>query len=957
MTAPRVPLTTYRLQLTSQFTFEHVRKIVPYLARLGISDIYCSPLFRARPGSTHGYDVCDFGEFNPELGGAEEFAKLVETLREHRMGLLQDFVPNHMAADPVLNPWWRDILEHGQSSPFAKYFDVDWDPVKPELRGKILLPFLGDHYGRVLERGEIQIAFQSGAFVLQYFDANWPIDPHQYPRILRIGLDELRAELGDDTNLAELFSINTALGHICDTNETNSERVSERLRESRLAKERLARFAENAPRIRKHIDDAMRQLNGTPGNATSFDALHELLESLPFRLAYWKTAVHEINYRRFFDINQLAGLRVEEPAVFDGMHTLLLKFINDGAITGVRLDHIDGLFDPLGYMNSLQTAASTKQPLYVVVEKILSGTEALPAWPTEGTTGYDFMNDVSRLFVNPRNAPAMREFYREFTDRSDPFQDVVYDCKKLITWTALASELNVLAYALDRLSEGDRRARDFTLDGLREALREVAVCFPVYRTYVGPNGATEADQHVIDLAIARARRRNPAMEASVFDFLRAALLPEREGVSEEVYQARLKFAQKFQQYTGPLQAKGVEDTAFYRYNVLISLNEVGGDPQRFGGTVAQFHQANQQRCARAPYAMLATATHDTKRGEDARSRIHVLSETPRTWRERVVQWAEINTPCHSSVDGMDAPDRNDEYLFYQTLVGCWPAEATEPVASPELVARVREYMLKAIKEAKVHTSWITPNEAYDRAVAKFVEASLTGERSREFLNRFLPFQRRIARAGVMNSLAQLVLKIASPGVPDFYQGTGLWDFSLVDPDNRRPVDDDTREKLLAEFAPYLDDSPSRAAELATVVSGWLNRWEDGRIKMFITACGLLARRHYAEVFRDGKYIPLATGGQHADHVVAFTRRRGEQVVIVAIPRLCVSLPEHRRSFPLGAAVWGDTHLVLPPGASALRFRNAFTREEVVSEREGDAGVLRVANLFRTLPVAMGIVEG
>src|SRR5262245_11823186 len=588
----RVPVATYRLQLTPTFTFDHAREIIPYLARLGVTDIYCSPLFRAKPGSTHGYDVCDFGQLNPELGGEEAFAKLAEALGSHRIGVVQDFVPNHMAVDPVLNPWWRDTLEHGRASPFAKFFDVDWNPVKPELRGKILLPCLGDHYGRVLERGELTVEFQSGEFVVRYFDQIRRIDPRHYPRILRIGLEKLRTELGDDPHLAELLSIITALDHIPGANETHPERVADRLRECRLSKERLVRLMDASPRIRKHIDDALHALVGTHGQPESFDALHELLESLPFRLAYWKTAVHEINYRRFFDINELAGLRVEEPAAFQAMHQLLLKLIGDGAVTGVRLDHIDGLFDPAGYLNHLQAAVFTERvarfvkahertdeaaqllewgqsealnwpdgpgarPIYTVVEKILSGTEVLPAWSTDGTTGYDFMNDVSRLFVNPRNAPAMRRFYQAFTDLSDPFPEVVYDSKKLITWTALASELNVLAHALNRLSEADRGSRDFTLDSLREALREVAVCFPVYRTYVGPAGASDADRQVIDQAILRARGRNPAMEASVFDFVRATLLPEREEASEAVYQARLRFAMKFQQYTGPLQAKGV----------------------------------------------------------------------------------------------------------------------------------------------------------------------------------------------------------------------------------------------------------------------------------------------------------------------------------------------------------------------------------------------------------------
>ncbi len=981
----RVPLVTYRLQFTPAFTFDDAARIVPYLARLGITEIYCSPIFRAKPGSTHGYDVCDFGQLNPELGGDDAFARLQAALHTHGLGLVQDFVPNHMAVEPVQNPWWRNMLEHGPASPFANYFDVDWNPIKPELRGKVLLPFLGNHYGQVLENGELVVEYDAGCFVVRYFESTRPIDPRQYPRVLRIGLPELRAEMGDSSTLAEFLSIITALDHLPGVTDQNPERIGDRLRECAIAKERLARLVDSTPRIRQHINDALHILNGTPGQPESFDALHELLEELPFRLAYWKTAVHEINYRRFFDINQLAGLRVEEPAAFQAMHQLLLRLICDGTVTGVRLDHIDGLFDPMGYAQQLQSAVRGEllarfqtshaepeltvelqeairaavladptgpvaHPLYVVVEKILTGDESLPTWQSEGTTGYDFLNDVSRLFVNSRNAQVMRQFYRLFTDRTDPFREVLYDCKKLITWTSLASELNVLAEALDRFSEVDRRTRDFTLDSLREALREVAVCFPVYRTYVGPGGITDTDRQVVDLAIQRARWKNPALETSAFDFVRANLVPELDASGGERYRARLRFAMKFQQYTGPLQAKGVEDTAFYRYNVLVSLNEVGGDPQRFGGTIAQFHSANQQRRARVPRAMLSTAIHDTKRGEDARTRIHVLSEVPRTWRGCVREWAEINAACRSTVDGTDAPDRNDEYLFYQTLVGCWPAEVTEPHTPPELVARVRDYMLKAIKEAKVHTSWITSNEGYDRATAKFVEEVLCGERSHEFLAKFLPFQRRVARAGMVNSLAQLVLKSTAPGVPDFYQGTELWDTSLVDPDNRRAVDYAQRMSMLAEIEPWLADTPTPTSA-ADAVAEWLNHWPDGRIKLYLTTCLLRLRKRAPQLFLDGEYLPLATDGEQAEHVVAFARRLGNEWAIAVVPRLSVLFARSMRELPVGD-VWGNTVIQLPESFTAPALTNAFTRTNVATEPVQSGSQLRLSNILAICPVAL-----
>lgn len=986
----RPPLATYRLQMTPTFGFLDAREITAYLAALGITDVYSSPFFRAKPGSTHGYDVCDFGELNPELGGDKDFAVYSQALREHGLGLVLDFVPNHMAVESVMNPWWRDMLEHGRASPYAKFFDVDWNPIKTELRSKVLLPFLGDHYGLVLERGELSLAMQNGQLVVQYYDLTRPLDPRSYPMVLRIGLDELNKEMGDSLVVEEFLSIITALGHIPPTWDTSTEGVANRLRESRIAKERLAVLVETSPRVRKHIEDAIKTINGQVGQPDSFNQLHEVLEAQVYRLAYWKTAFHEINYRRFFDINQLAGLRVEEPAVFQAMHSLALQLIRSGILTGLRLDHIDGLFDPTGYLKLLQRAilkervetyleSSQNQdtntaelvdalleqdpvgrrghralnPLYVVVEKILSGNESLPPWPSAGTSGYDYMNDVSRLFINPRNARIMRQTYERFTGYRYPFADVVYDCKKLITWTSLASELNVLADALDRLSEGDRRTRDFTLESLREALREVAVCFPVYRTYVGPNGNTETDRQILDLAILRARRRNPAMESSVFDFVRKTLLPDRETMPESVYQSRLRFAGKFQQYTGPLQAKGVEDTAFYRYNVLVSLNEVGGDPQRFGGTIAQFHQANQQRLANMPNTMIATATHDTKRGEDARMRIHALSELPATWAKRVQHWEEINETCRTMVDGILAPDRNDEYLFYQCLLAAWPADYHEPRTPPELLARLRDYMLKATKEAKLHTSWIAPNEEYDQSVINFVEGVLAGPRSREFLARFLPFQKRVAHVGMLNSLAQVALKLTSPGIPDIYQGTELWDYSLVDPDNRRPVNYKQRREMLEALEPWLDPTSTRSvAERQAAISRWLVNWPDGTIKLFLTAAGLRLRKRHPEVYLQGDYIPLATEGERANHVVAFARRWNNQWILTVAPRLIVLLSGSRATYPLGERTWRDTTLLLPEELRQARFQHVLTGETwKATDAPDQPPSLRLLDIMTTSPVA------
>ena len=993
-----IPGATYRLQFHPGFTFRGATALVTYLARLGITDCYCSPFFQARPGSNHGYDICDYSRLNAELGSEADFEAFTAALAGQQMGLVLDFVPNHMAVDALRNPWWRSVLESGQASPYAKFFDIDWDPIKPELRGKVLLSFLGDHYGLVLERGDLKLVLEDGALALRYGELSWAVDPHYYPKVFRLNLEALQTELkSDDPELQEFLSILTALDHLPLSTETSPERMAERQREIKVACERLGRVLDACPRLRRHIDSNLQTFNGQVGKPESFDLLHELLDEQAYRLAFWKTAIHEINYRRFFDINDLAGLRMEEPAVFAATHGLVLRLIREGKVTGLRLDHLDGLFDPAGYLDRLQEAILLERaqafpgqsagapegaseewrrkvcawrekerskdprgpavrPLYVLAEKILSGTEALPeSWPIHGTTGYDFLNDLTRLFVDATNTKVMRKTYDRFTGRMMPFADVGYECKKLITETALASELYVLAHALNRLSEGDRRARDFTLLSLHDALREVVACFAVYRTYVGETGATEADGQMIDLALRRARHRNPAMEATVFDFIRAVLLPNKDQLSAEEYQRCLHFAMKFQQYTGPVQAKGIEDTAFYRYHVLTSLNEVGGDPQRFGGATAQFHEANRRRLAAWPQTLLATATHDTKRGEDARARLNVLSEIPEDWRRHVSRWARTNARNRDTVDGEPAPDRNDEYLFYQALLGAWPAEpadARHETAPDNLVERLRQYMVKAVKEAKVHTSWINPNEAYDRAVAAFVDKTLSGPRAPRFLAEFLPLQHRVARLGMINSLTQVILKIVAPGVPDFFQGTELWDFSLVDPDNRRPVDFAHRSRLLERLEPLLTEQMPPAESQTRTLVEMVQHWHDGRIKLFIMAAGLRLRRRLRHVFRHGDYLPLETQGEYADNVVALARRHGNDMVIAVVP--CFANRFIKPDYPpaIASERLKTATLSLPQEWAQHHFRNVFTRETLAAASQSNGAAIPLVELFASCPVAL-----
>jgi (1->4)-alpha-D-glucan 1-alpha-D-glucosylmutase len=945
----RVPVSTYRLQFRREFRFADAQALVPYLRELGITDCYSSPHLLAVPGSSHGYDICDHGRLNPEIGTEAEYESFTSELQAHGMGQIVDFVPNHMGADPVMNGWWRDVLENGRCSPYADFFDIDWNPVKAELAEKILLPVLGDQYGVVLERGELKVVYHDGTFTLRYFDHDLPINPRQHQRILACGVDSLRKELGeDDPELLEYLSIMTALGNLPRYTETERSRVAERHREKEVARERLHRLAGASPRIRRHVEEAVRIFNGNPGEPASFDLLHDLLEEEPYRLAYWRTASHEINYRRFFDINQLAGLRTEVPNVFAAAHELIFRLIGTGQITGLRLDHTDGLFDPAGYLEQLQRAIGEQtdgERLHVVVEKILSRGESLPLhWPIAGTTGYEFLNDVNGLFVDRERERKLLRAYHRFTGQSRPYEDILYESKKLIMETSMASELNVLAHALNHISERNRRTRDFTLNSLREALREVVATFHLYRTYVTHRGHSDADRDAIDSAIRAARRRNPAVEPTIFRFLRGVLLPSRTDLSADAYQERVTFAQKFQQYTGPVEAKGREDTSFYRYYPLTSLNEVGGDPARFGCSPDDFHTENRYRQEHWPNTMLASATHDTKRGEDVRARINVLSELPEEWGRQLSTWARINAGNRTLMDGQPAPDRNDEYLFYQTLLGIWPP-GVESADDESLTSRLQAYLLKTAREAKVHTSWLAEDADYEAGLAHFVEATLRGPTAKRFLTAFLPFQRRVAQLGMLSSLSSLVLKATSPGVPDFYQGTELWDLSLVDPDNRRPVDFETRRRALATILPCLGDQLKRAG----TVRDMLANWRDGRIKLYLTASLLRFRREQPATFASGVYEPLEPTGEQADHLVAFARRHENRCVTTVVPRLVAALGD-TAGLPLGTDFWGATRLRMPAGVAA--YTNLFTGETVGVEEVEGVPTVSISSVFATCPVAV-----
>jgi (1->4)-alpha-D-glucan 1-alpha-D-glucosylmutase len=990
-----IPAATYRLQFNAAWTFRDARDLVPYLHALGISDLYASSYLAARAGSTHGYDVIDHSRLNPEIGDEAEYRGLVDALRAAGMGQVVDVVPNHMGIGESANRWWMDVLENGPSSPYAEYFDIDWDPIRPELVNRVLLPILGDQYGRVLENRELVLEYDAGTLAVRYYGTRLPVDPGSTIPILLHRQDALAAALdAGDPRLQEYQSIVTALRNLPARTETAPERVQERRREKEVVRRRLAELVESCPPVRAAIEETLAVFNGKPGDPRSFDLLDQLLADQPYRLAHWQVAADEINYRRFFDINDLAAIRMEHPGVFRETHALIFRLVEDGSVTGLRIDHPDGLYDPLGYFAALQrerfgqlarapgappgpaeggaeldpaTASALEQfvrrcepepaapgcrPLYVVAEKILGTGERLPArWAIHGTTGYEFMNLVGGLFVDRAGERGMTAAYVAFTGRRTAFPDMVYVAKQLILEVSMSSELSVLGRVLDRLSERNRYSRDFTLNSLTKALREVIACFPVYRSYIDGRSAELAlqDRACVEVAVAFAKRRNPAISPSVFDFVRDTLLLRGPDHADESHRAaQLAFVQRFQQLTAPVTAKGVEDTAFYRYHRLVSLNEVGGDPDRFGVTVEEFHRQCVARQRDWPGSLSATSTHDTKRGEDVRMRIHVLSELPRQWRAAVTRWHRHNRRHLGRVDGAEAPDRNDEYLLYQTLVGAWPLEPLEGDAAARFRERVEQYMLKAAREAKVHTSWISPNEPYEAALRAFVGRILDAAHGRAFLDDFATFHPPIARVGMVNALAQALLKITVPGVPDFYRGTELWDLNLVDPDNRRPVDFARRRALLSE----LDARTGPGADLAGLARELLGAWPDGRVKLYTIRRALAVRRAAAALFRDGEHAPVSVEGAAASHVCAFARRLGDRVVLAVAPRLTARLTGGGRELPLGPGVWRDTVLALPDGIARQGYRDAFTGAILEpGEREGGRA-LRLADVLAGFPVAL-----
>jgi (1->4)-alpha-D-glucan 1-alpha-D-glucosylmutase len=862
------------------FGFDQAAGVADYLAQLGVSHLYTSPGLQAAPGSMHGYDTVDHARPSDDLGGPESYARLGQTLQRAGLGQLLDIVPNHMSITGSHNAWWQDVLENGQASPFASYFDIDWVAPEARLYGKILLPVLGDHFGRVLEAGQIQLQREGAVFGIRYLDHAFPLD--------FCTLGGVIAAAAERCGNPSLAFITDAMRIVPDSPGTPQPESSRCARDRDVLKAQLGRLLAEVPAVAQAIDDVISETNTNP------DALDALLSRQHYRLAYWRTASQELNYRRFFDINTLIGLRVEEQPVFEATHSLLLRWLDEGNVHGLRVDHPDGLRDPEEYFERLAAAAPDA---WILAEKILEPAERLrETWPIDGTTGYDFLNRAMGLFVNPDGEGAMTAFYGRFTGESMDYRDLAYRKKRMILQRTFGGELSRLTSLFVEICEQHRQFRDYTRVELRDALTETIACFPVYRTYVRPKKLMNAhpdDVRYVCEAISSASRRRPDIDRRLLKFLSDLLLVQVRGDTEG------ELVMRFQQLSGPAMAKAIEDTAFYNYNRLVCLNEVGGDPGQFGVSVEEFHRDCLRIQEDWPYTMTATSTHDTKRSEDVRARIALLSSIPDRWADSVQRWATING--RHRIDGM--PDRNAEYLLYQTMVGAWPIDAQ----------RLTDYMLKAAREAKAHTSWTDPVPAYEDAMKAFVSRIL---KDPAFIEDIETFVKPLVPLGRINSLAMTLLKFTAPGVPDIYQGTELWDLSLVDPDNRRPVDYDRRRRLLGEL-----DSLSPQDILA--------RADEGLPKLWLTRQALHLRRRRPSVFADGEYQPLEARGDGAKHVVAFSR--AGQVVTV-VPRLVIPLQND----------WGDTWLELPPGA----WHNELTGERL------EQGNISVATLLDRFPVAL-----
>jgi (1->4)-alpha-D-glucan 1-alpha-D-glucosylmutase len=906
-----IPIATYRVQLTASFDFDAAAAVVPYLKALGITHLYASPFLKARKGSTHGYDIVDHTKINPELGGEDGFERLSLALRQHGLGLILDFVPNHVGVHFADNPWWLDVLEWGPGSPHAASFDIDWELMPYRARGGVLLPIIGSSYGQALEKGEIELRFDAseGSFSAWYFEHRLPIAPERYSEILRLVVKQAGEEhSAAGKRILELASRYTGLRH-------------PNRREAPAFKAELRDIAGGAGIISRGLE----AYRAGPDRPAQTLALHHLLERQHYRLGHWRLASSDINYRRFFDINTLAGLRVEDAGTFGAIHRLVAKLISQGKLQGLRIDHIDGLRDPAQYFQRLRRLiqqAGAAKPFYMVIEKILGKGETLPAFAgVHGTTGYEWLNAITQMLVDGRGLEPLDEVWRQVSNTSPKLEPVLWEAKRRVLETLLTSEFTVLRRLLARIAAGHYSTRDYSADSLRQALELYILHFPVYRTYLTAAGPTEHHRALIEETIEKARVDWFAADEGIFDFLRdtltmALIMPGRAAHSAPRVR---RFALKVQQFTGPVMAKSLEDTAFYRYHRLLALNEVGGDPSARALSVDAFHEAMKIRARDWPHGMTATATHDTKRGEDARARLIALAEIPGEWTSAVARWKVLNAP-HLVVEGeMRAPSASFEYMLYQALLGAWPAAGRDDA----FMERMQTYALKAAREGKQETSWLNPDEAYEAGLRSFIARILDPAISAEFLSSLATLAQRVALLGALNSLSQVTLKATVPGVPDFYQGTEFWDLSLVDPDNRRPVDFAERAAVLASA-----DKPDWAS--------LVQHWPDGHVKLAWTRHLLRLRTELGDIFTHGDYEPLEVSGPHRDHVIAFARRRGREAAIAVVAKSFAPMSQGGRIWPRGESYEG---IVDASGYS-------------VQGAAGEGGQLRLSTLFQHLPAAV-----
>jgi (1->4)-alpha-D-glucan 1-alpha-D-glucosylmutase len=924
------PCATYRLQFNGGFDFKAAAGLINYLRELKISDIYVSPIFQAVRGSSHGYDVVDHNKLNPELGSEADFEQLTAACKEAGLGWVQDIVPNHCAFDSD-NFRLMDILENGVNSEFYNFFDIVWEHPYPTIRGRLLAPFLGTFYAESLEQGQIKLNYGQRGFTIDYYQLSLPLKIESYTMVLTHGLSKLKTALGEaHSDYLKLLGVIYILKNL-----PLADQRKERLQQIMFVKKMLWELYTNCPEFKNFIQSNIQTFNGVERQAETYNLLDRLLSEQVFRLAFWKVGTEEINYRRFFSINSLICLRVENQEVFDVVHELVFRLVKEQKITGFRIDHIDGLWDPAKYLERLNYKAGT---IYTVVEKILALHEQLPpSWPVQGTTGYDFLNYANGLFCDRRNENKFDRIYTAFTGERMPYTSLKQEKKRLIIRTYMTADIDNMALFIKQISNQDRYGKDITLHGLRRGLVEVLTMFPIYRTYISYQNNAPTDQAMIAQAINDARYENHEL-LHEFDFIeRFLLLKFSDVLSQQDRSEWVRFVMRFQQFSSPLMAKGVEDTLLYVYNRLISLNEIGSDPARFGISVKQFHAFNQYRVKHWPATMNATSTHDAKRGEDVRARIDVLSELPQSWLKAVRLWRDLNRPCKPTIDGIRVPDPNDEYFLYQTLIGVYPFDPES-----DFTARLKRYITKAVREAKTHTEWLKPDTAYEDGFTSFIDAILVPSGENKFLSEFLEFQRMIAWYGVFNSLSQVLLKIVSPGVPDFYQGSELWDLSMVDPDNRRPVDFERRKTLLEKIKTRIDeDLPALMLDMLAEISG-------PSIKMFTILHAMNVRDTMKDVLEEGDYVPLRAVGPYAMNVIAFARIKNKRWVIAIAPRFLTRVV-HYGQLPLGT-LWRNTQIEIRRNSFPPTFTDAFTGRTLASAKR-----MNISEILADFP--LGLLTG